>query len=245
MAIGVHTTAVIDVGAAKGRRGHFRDLSVQTKNIQGTREVVDWPKINSDDNISVVSQWQINSLHVMNVIKDVILSQRSPHIQILPAPSVTRVRTTVAMTDDDRDYCVVMTDDDRGYCVVMTDDYWVVMTDDDRGYCVVMTDDYWVVMTDDDRVVMTGDYCVVTSWTMVAMMRLPRGQLHRSSFGVSILSSRSWSNSRRNSLTNSATWRPTTQLHVTTDQLQLNTIMWHLLWLSKCHIVNSNRVIGL
>lgn len=51
----------------------------------------------------------------------------------------------------------------------------------------------------------TGLYCVVTSFTIMLMIRDPRGHVHRSMLGFFILSWRSWSSSQRSSFTNSAT----------------------------------------
>lgn len=48
-------------------------------------------------------------------------------------------------------------------------------------------------------------YCVVTSFTIMLMIRDPRGHVHRSMLGFFILSWRSWSSSQRSSFTNSAT----------------------------------------
>jgi len=51
----------------------------------------------------------------------------------------------------------------------------------------------------------TGLYCVVTSFTIMLMIRDPRGHVHRSMLGFFILSWRSWSSSQRSSFTSSAT----------------------------------------
>lgn len=50
-------------------------------------------------------------------------------------------------------------------------------------------------------------YCVVTSFTIIPMIREPRGHTHRSMLGFLILSCSSWSSSQRSSFTSSATYR--------------------------------------
>lgn len=47
-------------------------------------------------------------------------------------------------------------------------------------------------------------YCVVTSFTIMLMIREPLGHVHRSMLGFLILSWRSWSSSQRSSFTSSA-----------------------------------------
>lgn len=52
-------------------------------------------------------------------------------------------------------------------------------------------------------------YWVEMRWTIMWMMREPRGQAQRSMLGLLILSSSSWSSSHRSIFTSSATWRGT------------------------------------
>lgn len=52
-------------------------------------------------------------------------------------------------------------------------------------------------------------YWVEMRWTIMSMMREPRGQVQRSMLGLLILSSSSWSSSQRSLFTSSATWSKT------------------------------------
>lgn len=66
----------------------------------------------------------------------------------------------------------------------------------------------------DEQVPRARGYCVVTSFTIMLMIREPRGHVHRSVLGFLILSWRSWSSSQRSSFTSSAIYNENAVLAV-------------------------------
>lgn len=74
-------------------------------------------------------------------------------------------------------------------------------------------------------------YWVEMRWTIMWMMREPRGQLHRSMLGLLILSSSSWSSSQRSIFTSSATWDKSKTLNLQRTRPSVSTFFnLHLFW---------------